>query len=172
MDFHFVQVPTVRLDHSHASMAAILALCSCPPACSPGIRHCEEQSDEAIHSRGFQHPLERALNRRARNALATVAHGSRANLASLTWPRPSADECSLDDLSSSALGHSFPVVLPHLMRHLLSPPASCRWKSASAFHVRKKALRLSLLRTLTWPFRNVRFAVRHSPPLLSINNNM
>ncbi len=28
-----------------------------PPACSPGIRHCEEQSDEAIHSRGFLHPL-------------------------------------------------------------------------------------------------------------------
>ena len=70
--------------------------------------------------------------------LPTAAHGSRAKLASLTWPRPSADECSLDDLSSSALGHSFPVVLPHLMRHLLSPPASCRWKSASAFHVRKK----------------------------------
>ena len=37
------------------------------------------------------------------------------------------------------------------MRHLLSPPASCRWKPASAFHVRKKALRLSLLRTLAWP---------------------
>ena len=59
---------------------------------------------------------------------ATNAHGSRAKLASLlhdrsthvslslqpqlyawgfklTWPRPSADECSLDDLSSSAFGH-------------------------------------------------------------------
>ena len=71
--------------------------------------------------RVFQHPLERALNRRAHNALAANAHGSRAKLASLTWPRPSADECSLDDLFSSALGHSFPVVLPHLMRHLLSP---------------------------------------------------
>ena len=35
--------------------------------------------------------------------LPTAAHGSRAKLASLTWPRPSADECSLDDLSSSAL---------------------------------------------------------------------
>ena len=67
------------------------------------------------------------------------------------------------------VGHevSKQFVLPHLMRHLLSPPASCRWKSASAFHVRKKTLRLSLHRTLTWPFRNVRFAVRHSPPLSS-----
>ena len=37
---------------------------------------------------------------------ATNAHGSRAKLASLTWPRPSADECSLDDLSSSAFGHA------------------------------------------------------------------
>ena len=29
----------------------------------------------------------------------------------------------------------------------------------------KGTLRLGLHRTLTWPFRNVRFAVRHSPPL-------
>ena len=60
----------------------------------------------AAPCRVFQHPLERALNRRARNALAANAHGSRAKLASLTWPRPSADECSLDDLSSSAFGHA------------------------------------------------------------------
>ena len=31
----------------------------------------------------------------------------------------------------------------------------------------KGTLRLCLHRTLTWPFRNVRFAVRHSPPLSS-----
>ena len=37
--FHFVQAPTVRLDHSHASMTAILAFFSCPPDCSPGS-HC------------------------------------------------------------------------------------------------------------------------------------
>ena len=32
---------------------------------------------------------------------------------------------------------------------------------------KKRTLRLCLHRTLTWPFRNVRFAVRHSPPLSS-----
>jgi len=30
----------------------------------------------------------------------------------LTWPRPSADECSLNDLSSSAFGHATPAVMP------------------------------------------------------------
>ena len=33
----------------------------------------------------------------------------------------------------------------------------------------KGTLRLCLHRTLTWPFRNVRFAVRHSPPLSLAN---
>ena len=42
------------------------------------------------YSRVFQHPLERALRRRARNALGYNAHGSRDELVSLTWIRPSA----------------------------------------------------------------------------------
>ena len=63
------------------------------------------------------HPLERALNRRARNAPASKC------------PR----------LQKCAVWNELLTVLPHSMRHLLSPPASCRWKSASAFHVRKKS---------------------------------
>ena len=41
--FHFVQAPTVRLDHSHASMTAILAFFSCPPDCSP-VSACSARS--------------------------------------------------------------------------------------------------------------------------------
>ena len=36
--FHFVQAPTVRLNHSHASMTTILAFFSCPPNCSRFVR--------------------------------------------------------------------------------------------------------------------------------------
>ena len=66
----------------------------------------------------------------------------------LTWPRPSADECSLDDLSSSAFGLATPVVLPHSMRHLLlrlsknmliaikSAVFTCKQRSGSACSAR------------------------------------
>ena len=50
------------------------------------------------------HPLERALIRRARNAPASKC------------PR----------LQKCAVWNELLTVLPHLMRHLLSPPTSCR----------------------------------------------
>ena len=41
---------------------------------------------------------------RTQTWFSNAAHGSRGELVSLTWPRPLADECSLNDTPSSALG--------------------------------------------------------------------
>ena len=72
-------------------------------------------------------------------------------LASLTWIRPSA--------SNVRSPTYFPPPLGMTLR------LSSRRKPGSPLMHEKGTLRLCLHRTLTWPFRNVRFAVRHSPPL-------
>ena len=72
-------------------------------------------------------------------------------LASLKWIRPSA--------SNVRSPTYFPPPLGMTLR------LSSRRKPGSPLMHEKGTLRLCLHRTLTWPFRNVRFAVRHSPPL-------
>ena len=67
LDFHFVQVPTVRLDHSLASKTTTLAFFSCPlaaasPFCHPERRAAGSKSKDPAQV--FRHPLERALKRR------------------------------------------------------------------------------------------------------------
>ena len=97
------------------------------------------------YSRVFQHPLERALRRRARNAQATVAHGSRNE--------PCGMNCSLS--CRTRCGTSFPR------------PRHADGNRHQLFMSEKKALRLSLLRTLTWPrpsASNVRSTTHLLPP--------
>ena len=90
------------------------------------------------YSRVFQHPLERALNRRARNAQATMPTPPEVNE---TWQLVALVElcsmsisslrgqitafglyCPLTDLSSSALGHTSPAVMLNSVQHRQFPP--------------------------------------------------
>ena len=69
---------------------------------SPWLQPLRHGGPDPPSSRVFRAPPRlRALPLRTRFQ---TAHGSRNVLVSLTWPRPLADECSLNDSPSSALG--------------------------------------------------------------------